>query len=372
MIPPSALFPPIDDEKPVIVKFEKNTEDAVNGMPSVVVIDEGDTISEPVNQPVRDGHAFTGWYTDSACITLYVFNEPVDENLILYAGWEKDLPTVTFKAVDMTGADFEPAANELSREYFAPKKTDHLESLYAVDIWNTNTSWRQVGTWSYSYDKYEPVDFPIDITEDITLYALCIFSTITEENSGIALPDGITLQAQTELLNYYITKDLSGTTATQADITLPGKVNGYPIVFIQDMTFQNNESIQKVTFETGLEQIKMQVFNHCTSLSEVILPSTLKEIGYLAFNDTALKSITIPAAVEDIDGRTFNFASDADGTGLTEIIFEGTTPPAITGNIPTSSGEGCTAYVPDDAVSAYQDSGWVQLVGTIKPISERI
>lgn len=370
IIPPSVLFPYTDDETLVSVSFEKNTDDSVDNMPSMMNISKGDILAEPEKQPIRDGYEFTGWFLDSACATVYGFDKPVDSNLVLYAGWTVKLPTVTFRAVDMTGTDFKPAQEQLSWPHFLPRQTDYLESVYTIDIWYYGGEWRQVGEWSYSYDTYNPVKFPINVTEDITLYALCIYTSITEENSGINLPEGIKLQAQTDLLNYIITKDGSGTGTTQTEITLPGKVNGYPIVFIQDTTFENNESIQKVIFETGLEQIKMQVFNNCTSLSEVILPDTLKQIGFFAFNDTGLKSIKIPASVKEIDAQAFNFAIADDGDGLTEIIFDGSIPPSITGNS-VSKGQGCTAYVPDEAVSAYMASGWADLIGSFKPISER-
>lgn len=40
--------------------------------------------------PVRNGYIFTGWYTDKDCENKWDFSEPVNYNLRLYAGWERE------------------------------------------------------------------------------------------------------------------------------------------------------------------------------------------------------------------------------------------------------------------------------------------
>ena len=48
-------------------------------------------------QPVRDGYALNGWYTDAACDNEYDFDSAVRSDLDLYAGWQvQDTYTVTF------------------------------------------------------------------------------------------------------------------------------------------------------------------------------------------------------------------------------------------------------------------------------------
>ncbi len=37
--------------------------------------------------PTRDGYVFKGWYTDSACSTLFDFSKNVEEDMTVYAGW---------------------------------------------------------------------------------------------------------------------------------------------------------------------------------------------------------------------------------------------------------------------------------------------
>ncbi len=47
----------------------------------------GDLVEEP-EAPSREGYAFTGWYTDESCTTLWDFEtDAVSADMELYAGW---------------------------------------------------------------------------------------------------------------------------------------------------------------------------------------------------------------------------------------------------------------------------------------------
>ena len=52
----------------------------------------GDKAQRPTD-PVDEGFVFTGWYVDVACTTLYDFDQPVMEDIRLYAGWEPMVAT---------------------------------------------------------------------------------------------------------------------------------------------------------------------------------------------------------------------------------------------------------------------------------------
>ena len=54
--------------------------------------------------PTKGDQTFTGWYTDAALTKLYNFDSAVTENLILYAGFERQL-TVTYEFAHGTLAD---------------------------------------------------------------------------------------------------------------------------------------------------------------------------------------------------------------------------------------------------------------------------
>ena len=49
--------------------------------------------AEEPAQPWRVGYTFTGWYTDENCEELYDFETAVEENILLYAGWDENVIT---------------------------------------------------------------------------------------------------------------------------------------------------------------------------------------------------------------------------------------------------------------------------------------
>lgn len=73
--------PPVETET-FTVTFDSNGGSAVEEQQ----VEAGEVAKEP-NAPTRDEYVFTGWYTDNACTTLYNFDQGVQSNLTLYAGW---------------------------------------------------------------------------------------------------------------------------------------------------------------------------------------------------------------------------------------------------------------------------------------------
>ena len=55
---------------------------------SPVELEKGAKLEKPAD-PVKDGYAFKGWYTDEECTQEYDFSAPVVENTTLYAKWEE-------------------------------------------------------------------------------------------------------------------------------------------------------------------------------------------------------------------------------------------------------------------------------------------
>ncbi len=51
-------------------------------------VEYGETVPMP-EDPSREGYVFTGWYADDGCTEAWDPEEPVSDNLTLYAGWEK-------------------------------------------------------------------------------------------------------------------------------------------------------------------------------------------------------------------------------------------------------------------------------------------
>lgn len=92
---------------------------------------------------------------------------------------------------------------------------------------------------------------------------------------------------------------------------------------IEYATFQSCYSLENVTFNEGLKRINdgnwAGVFMDCTSLKELIFPSTLEYIGDMAFvGCTHLETITFPASIRDFGSFAF-----AQCIGLKKVICLG-------------------------------------------------
>ncbi|MEE1153667.1 MAG: leucine-rich repeat protein, partial [Acutalibacteraceae bacterium] len=91
-----------------------------------------------------------------------------------------------------------------------------------------------------------------------------------------------------------------------ANVTLPYRIKGYPIVNIAGTAFENNKALKSISLPSGVKYIYANAFKGCTNLESVTLPSTLKEIFSSVFEGcSSLKSISIPDSVEYIGYGVF-------------------------------------------------------------------
>lgn len=75
-------------------------------------------------------------------------------------------------------------------------------------------------------------------------------------------------------------------------ITLPSQLTEIPA-----SAFQRCESLETVTIQSDITAVGKQAFLNCKRLKSVNLPSSVQEIGYEAFCNTALESFTLPKGV---------------------------------------------------------------------------
>lgn len=69
---------------------------------------------------------------------------------------------------------------------------------------------------------------------------------------------------------------------------------------ISGSSFMSCEKLATVNLSEGLEKIEYQAFWGCSSLTEIILPNTLKFIGDNAFNQCSIQDIIIPESVKEM------------------------------------------------------------------------
>jgi hypothetical protein len=144
-------------------------------------------------------------------------------------------------------------------------------------------------------------------------------------------------------------------------ITIPNSVSviGYS-------AFEDSKLIS-ITIPNSVTSIEGYAFYHCNSLTSITIPNSVTSIGWNAFMYcNMLKSITIPNSVTSIGYNAFF------ETGLKSIISLNLTPPIFE---PMSQGfatASCTLYVPATAIAAYRAAdGWKEFQN-IKDVSEYV
>ncbi len=162
------------------VIFDENGGDTPSN-PAYSMAGPGELVTEPAVDPVYTGLTFTGWYTESDCITLWNFATdvvPASGLLTLYAGWAGNF-TVTFN-----GSGGSPVPSDVTVAY----KTTLTEPVTVP----TRTGY-DFGGWCSDAAGTIHWDFATDVVlHNMTLYADWnpqAFNVYFNENGGTSLPN---------------------------------------------------------------------------------------------------------------------------------------------------------------------------------------
>lgn len=93
-------------------------------------------------------------------------------------------------------------------------------------------------------------------------------------------------------------------TGSEANVTVPGEINGYTVTKIGDSAFYN-KNFEIITLPDSVETIGDGAFSYCSKLKTVIVSDHLKTIGKRAFETSALESINLPDSVTYIGHTAF-------------------------------------------------------------------
>lgn len=116
-----------------------------------IKIDKNAKLTVPV-VPTKEGHTFDNWYADSQFTTLYDFNKIVENDLTIYAKFDKDGYTVTLENSDLENVFVEAGSKLLKPE-------DPVKEGFVFDGWWEDSQF----TALYDFDSV--------VTEDLTIYA---------------------------------------------------------------------------------------------------------------------------------------------------------------------------------------------------------
>ena len=128
------------------VSFETNGGEEL----SEILILDGDKVVKP-NNPEKEGHKFENWYTDPELTVLYDFDNPVSNDIVLYAKYERDKLLVTFN----NDGDIESTEVLYNEKVNAPKNPE-------------KEGYKFIGWYTEEDDIY---DFDDHIIRNIQLHA---------------------------------------------------------------------------------------------------------------------------------------------------------------------------------------------------------
>ena len=92
---------------------------------------------------------------------------------------------------------------------------------------------------------------------------------------------------------------------------------------IPDHAFASCKSLTQIVLPDSVKAIENQAFDTCSHLTSITLPEGLERIGKWAFAASALRELTIPKTVTDIDPNAFQY-SHFDGSNDSIIRYDGT------------------------------------------------
>lgn len=155
-----------------------------------------------------------------------------------------------------------------------------------------------------------------------------------EDIKEVIMQGGVEKQANSNDLQYSISEKqvtilgFKEETTTFTLVTIPEKIEGYPVVAIADGAFKNclfletivlgNEiktvgigafencpKLKMVVFGTSTETIKENAFNSCVALSSVSLGNGIKTVEKGAFKNTTVDTVFFPDSIEFVDDDAF-------------------------------------------------------------------
>ena len=98
--------------------------------PALQTVEKGKTATRPATDPIAEGYEFTDWYTEAACTNKYNFDTPVNEDIIIYAGWKE----IAVSENKISALDPRPFIDETTKELYLVKGQKFtLDSSWIVD-----------------------------------------------------------------------------------------------------------------------------------------------------------------------------------------------------------------------------------------------
>lgn len=190
------------------------------------IVRYGNKPEEPIEDPIRNGYRFAGWYADEEYTELFDFSEPLYSNTTAYARWTAITYTVSF----VTGEVAIP---------LSPVKVG-IDTEYKVSQPKIEDAYYEIEGWYEDSTFTKKFFFGTTIKKDITLYANWVPKEVLVEfkdNKGNSLKDsyGNLIQGKT------------------TNIQKGFRIDSVPNPVVDDLDFKcwvlNGESIDLSTYD---------------------------------------------------------------------------------------------------------------------------
>ncbi len=110
---------------------------------------------------------------------------------------------------------------------------------------------------------------------------------------------------------------LTGYTGAGGNVVIPSEIGGYPVRFIGQYAFLENDAITAVEIPSSVKAVDQYAFFRCENLAAVTFNEGIKYIGTAAFNScTSLASVTLPDTVVYVDDYAFYNCTSAANISL--------------------------------------------------------
>lgn len=130
---------------------------------------------------------------------------------------------------------------------------------------------------------------------------------------------------------------------------------------IGQQAFYNCENLTEINIPEGITEIKYNTFYGCKRLENITLPNSLASIGHGAFDQTAIRNLTIPENVSNLDMIV------SENSSLEEIHIKSVNISAEQLTSLASSIPNLKIYIPDDYYNENYELYFNQYIDQIYP-----
>ena len=263
------------------------------------------------------------------------------------------LPSHVFSKTNLTSVILPTSITEIEYGAFWNSKLQSVTIPNSVT--SINTEWQNYGEHPYGYSEIENIyvanDHPTFSSIDGILYDKSGTKLLAcpGGKKSITIPNGVLSVA-------------NGAFSRTMYLTNTEFLNKIKNPFSYRLFYRSN--ITSAVIPIGVTEIGSDVFYKCYNLSSVEIPEGITRIYGGNFAFSALKTVTLPSTLKEIDFDAFLGIST-----LKEVHCKAITPPWCSDKYNTFGGaskENCTLYVPAGSLNAYKSTDVWKDFSTIK------